>query len=384
MMKKNYTEQELAQVLSKELILPDTEKKIRETYQIIRKREADRRKKQRTKILAGISGMAAAICLGVFFVAADPVAAAKLPLIGWIFKSVEKEVSYPGDYSSQAEQLVKAEEVGREEAPDSPYVKESDGVRFTISEVYCNDMAMYLAVCLEAEEGFGDEFRESSRGIDINSIQFESTVVIDMTESGMGTFTMDPALGIEAPYYMEGRFEDDKTFAGIIRVDLTDVVSRVGQDSVSLPEHFTYGFSVTDIYANYEGKHYRGDWSFLLDVRSETGHTQKIAVSRTNGEGLGIGTITKTDYELQAELIVPEDRNRADYVVVACDAQGQPLESQGVNAEIFSLYGRDVSTITVYVCDYYTYMDECKGEGEAEKLPEKALFSINVDLKQEN
>ena len=63
--------------------------------------------------------------------------------------------------------------------------------------------------------------------------------------------------------------------------------------------------------------------------------------------------------------------------MAVCDAEGKPLESQGGNAEIYSVYGRDVSKVTIYLVDYMTYMDECKGDN-AHLLPEKALFQTEV------
>ena len=66
-----------------------------------------------------------------------------------------------------------------------------------------------------------------------------------------------------------------------------------------------------------------------------------------------------------------------DYIVAVCDAEGKLLESQGYYAEIYSLYGRDVSKVFIYVVDYVTFMDECKGNN-AYLLPEKAVFQTEV------
>lgn len=320
--------------------------------------------------------MAAAVCLTFFFAAADPVMAAKIPLIGWIFRQVEEKVSYPGDYDTRAKQLLTGEEEAGEEV-GSPYMKEDDSLRFTISEVYCNDMALYLAVCLEAENGFDEAFVEAAQGTDISRISFYSTAALDLTEAGAGILTADPALGQETPYYMEGEFKDEKTFAGIIRADLAGLVQSAGMNS-ALPERFGYELTVTDLYADYEKQHYRGEWKFELEVNVESAET--IPVNYVNEEGIGIASLTKTDYELRAELILPEGANAADYMTVICDADGKVLDSQGENVEVYSAWQRDVSRVTVYVCDYVTYMDECKGADAAELLPQKALLAVEVKL----
>lgn len=53
------------------------------------------------------------------------------------------------------------------------------------------------------------------------------------------------------------------------------------------------------------------------------------------------------------------------------------MESQGEYAEIYSVYGRDTSKVTIYVVDYNTYMDECKGNNYT-NLPKKAVYQTEV------
>lgn len=218
---------------------------------------------------------------------------------------------------------------------------------------------------------------EAARGTDVSSISFYSTATLDLTETGAGTLTADPALGMEAPHYMEGEFKDEKTFAGIIRADLSSLMQSAGMES-ALPGHFGYELTVTDLYADYEAQHYRGEWKFELEVNAEGAVT--IPVNYVNEKGIGIAGLTKTNYELSAELILPEGANAADYLTVICDANGEVLDSQGENAEVYSVWQRDVSRVTVYVCDYVTYMDECKGADAAVLLPQKALLAVEVEL----
>lgn len=358
-MKKMDTGEELRNILSQEMSPSAViDEKMQEAYRIIRKQASEgvwgadkkkraigrRKKKGFQKILIGAAGMAAAVCIIFLAAAADPVMAAKIPLIGWIFKQVEEKVSYPGSFDARAEQLLAGDEnAAAGEEIRSPYVKEADGVRFTISEIYCNDMALYLAVCLEAENGFDEAFIADAKGADISRIMFYSTAAVDLSGAGLGEVILDPGLGLETPYYMEGEFKDEKTFAGIIRADLTGLMQTAGADLAALPEHFGYELTVTDIYADYEKQHYRGEWNFELEV---------------TGEGA----------------------DKADYLTVICDANGEVLSPQGENAETYSLWKRDVSRVTVYVCDYITYMDECKGADAKALLPQKALFAVEVKL----
>lgn len=194
----------------------------------------------------------------------------------------------------------------------------------------------------------------------------------------------DPAYGMSAPYLIEGKFLDSHTFAGIIRVDLMDmqVMDDKGEwkQIENFPEEFLYELHVTGIYAKPgKGEHMEGNWDFVLDVKLNHENTVIKEVNETNENGVGIGTVTKTAYELHAELLLPEGASEADYIVAVCDADGKPLESQGSIAEIYSVYQRDVSKVYIYVVDYYTYMDECKGNN-AYRLPEKALFQTEVQF----
>lgn len=89
--------------------------------------------------------------------------------------------------------------------------------------------------------------------------------------------------------------------------------------------------------------------------------------------------MTKSAYEMYAEPIFPEGKSDTDYCVAICDAEGKPLESQGEYAEVYSIYGRDTSKVTIYVVDYITYMDECKGNNYV-NLPKKAVYQTEVEF----
>ncbi len=166
-----------------------------------------------------------------------------------------------------------------------------------------------------------------------------------------------------------------------------------------LPKQFTYYLEISDIYAElleYEEvqasdadgdeitiqealeKHYEGTWNFAIDVNMNEEGKQVVTVNKTNSSGIGISSVEKTDFEIKAELILPEGAKNYDYVVVICDAEGKQLDSQGVNAEEYSVYGRKTDTVHIYVCDYVQYMDELKGDEQ--KIAEGALFAADVDF----
>lgn len=383
-MRQKYTVDDYRKILGRDLEESgQIEEKIEEAYAIIRMndtvRKGARRRKGLRGVIMGMSAVAAALVLSVTAFVANPALAAKFSFIGNIFGTMEKEVSYQGDYSKDATQLVTPEEVGEDGTVDSPYVQTDQGITFTISECNYESMAMYLAVSVESQEGFDEAFRtypstaesgEDER-MDYRTLYMTSTSAADFSEAGV--YQGDPAEGTLSPYYIEGKFVDDHTFAGIIRVDLM----YMGIPNEKIPDSFAYHLCVTDLFTDPEQKHLAGTWEFDLDVKLNRDNTVTKEVNETNEDGIGIGKVIKTSYELNAELVLPESAHAEDYVVAVCDAEGKLLDSQGEFAEVYSLYGRDVSKVFIYVVDYVTFMDECKGNN-AYRLPEKALFQTEV------
>lgn len=399
-MRQEYTKKEYEKALSVELKKSAIiEEKVQEAYHIIRTDSKNRQKGCRRRglqaLVTGMSAVAAAMVLSVTVCVANPSLAAKLPFIGRIFQTVGEDSGYAGDFEENAVQLVSPDEVQEDGTTQSPYVQTDNGITFTISECNYESMAMYLAVVIESENGFSEDMRnfarygsyektdESEMSQTYSSLYMNSTSTADFSASGKGIYKGDPAAGTVSPYYLTGKFIDEHTFAGIIRVDLMNmgIVSENGDwleiDNTDLPDVFGYTLQITEIFADFEGEHLSGKWEFALDVKLNHEHTVRKEINRSNEDGVGIGTVTKTAYEVYADLVIPEGKSRGDYVVAICDAQGKPLESQAEFSEIYSVYNRDVSKLYVYVVDYLTYMHECKGNNY-HNLPKKAVYQTEV------
>ena len=363
--------------------------------------------------------------------ASNPVLAAKLPLIGRIFSLVQEKVSYKGRFSDDAEIYIKD---GSSETPsgsekhaapsksdnmagkqtENLLVQTSGGLTVTVSETNCSAQALYLALCIENEEAFPADFIKTKNmdGYlpDYDSLSLETNSYYNVP--GLTKKDRPAGGGYPTPYYIEGQFVDDHTFTGIIRVSLdedlrssaaagTDTTLSSDKKNTAFPAEFIYYLEISDIYADllqYEEtyatdpetheqvalseplkKHYKGKWNFAIPVSMNKGSVQTVNINRKNENGVGIGSVEKTNFEIKAELLLPEDAQPYDYIVAICDADGKRLESQGDNAEVFSTYGRNTQTVYVYVCDYIKYMDELKGDDR--KLAENALFETEVHFK---
>ena len=396
----------------------------------LRQRRKLCRRRTAFRYSAAAAGILAALCAGMLL-ASNPVLAAKLPLIGRIFSLVQEKVSYKGRFSDDAEIYIKD---GSSETPsgsekhaapsksdnmagkqtENLLVQTSGGLTVTVSETNCSAQALYLALCIENEEAFPADFIKTKNmdGYlpDYDSLSLETNSYYNVP--GLTKKDRPAGGGYPTPYYIEGQFVDDHTFTGIIRVSLdedlrssaaagTDTTLSSDKKNTALPAEFMYYLEISDIYADllqYEEtyatdpetheqvalseplkKHYKGKWNFAIPVSMNKGDAQTVNINKKNENGIGIGSVEKTNFEIKAELLLPEDAKPYDYIVAICDADGKRLESQGDNAEVFSTYGRNTQTVYVYVCDYIKYMDELKGDDR--KLAENALFETEVHFK---
>ena len=392
----------------------------------LRQRKTLHRKRTFSCYSAVAAGILAALCAGVLL-ASNPVLAAKLPLVGHIFSRIQEKVSYKGNFSDDAEIYIedddakglsdskthttkaKADPLSGEQT-ENPLVQTSGGLTVTVSEANCSTQALYLALCIENKEAFPADFIKTKNmdGYlpDYDMLSLETNSYYDVP--GLTQKDRPVGGGHPTPYYIEGQFVDDHTFTGIIRVSLNEdlrssAAATLSSDkkNTALPAEFMYYLEISDIYADllqYEEtyatdpetheqvalseplkKHYKGKWNFAIPVSMNKGDAQTVNINKKNENGIGIGSVEKTNFEIKAELLLPENAQPYDYIVAICDADGKRLESQGDNAEVFSTYGRDTQTVYVYVCDYIKYMDELKGDDR--KLAENALFETEVHFK---
>lgn len=466
-----------------------------------------KKRQRRKKFITTTTGIAAAVAVFSLFCVSNPALAAKIPLIGHIFERVETTVSYKGDFSSTAQVLVtegadaadlktenadletenaetetadkntgkinagitendkdgnaksKAEagnaENGNDEkvnkSEESKYVKTSNGLTVTVSEVYYSTKALYLAMSIKNEEEFPQDFIRT-KNMDDYILDYDV-----LSLNGTASFSFSD-IDVGPELYIEGQFIDNHTFAGIYRVPLDqfsyyptdEEIAATGLDindywtddmstdeaakkvdeynlklkekfpdigkPLPIPDSFTYNLNITDISGELfetkartvtfpEGdtgvvydnlvKKYEGNWDFQFDVALDTSRTSVIELNDTNSEGLGISKIEKTPYEISAQMIIPSDKLNYDYFLVMLDKDGELMDYQGSFTDTYQLYGRDTSTVYLYICDYIQYMDEIKGyywspDYEEKKktktykqyLDEKSLYHTEVSFEE--
>lgn len=431
-----------------------------------------KKRQRRKKFITTTTGIAAAVAVFSLFCVSNPALAAKIPLIGHIFERVESTVSYKGDFSSTAQVLVtegtddtladteinetgaekeKQDGVQEQVAEESKYVKTSNGLTVTVSEVYYSTKALYLAMSVKNEEEFPQDFMKT-KNMDGYILDYDMLALNGTASFSFSDMDVGPEL------YIEGQFIDNHTFAGIYRVPLDqfsyyptdEEIAATGLDindywkddmstdeaaakvdeynlklkekfpdigkPIPIPDNFTYSLNITSIFGElfeteektvtfpegdsgvvYENlvKKYEGSWDFQFDVVLDTSRTSTIELNDTNENGLGISKIEKTPYEITAEMIIPSDKLNYDYFLVMLDKNGDLMDYQGSTTDTYQLYGRDTSTVHIYICDYMQYMDEIKGyywspDYEEKKktktfmqyLDEKSLYHTEVSFEE--
>lgn len=465
------------------------------------------------KTALGLTAAAAvfsAVCI------TNPAFAENIPLVGNVFKQLGNSLGFYGDYSKYAKQLtdstedarsadadgsqegsnnsqnVQAEDQNTTENDNSDktkdnesYSKTVDGTTVTLSEVYCNELAMYLSMTIHTEDKFPDTFIRFDGKPDIK-LSENSTVKYDYMDEKSNLFNA----------YLDGKMLDDNTYAGVLRIPVEDMtvdeagwtkfyevrnaffkekgidvdsedfsfdklaqalgmdeysdakLPQVGGPAISdyvkdikVPDRFTMELDLKDIVgalpenqdttpdipqdlrdeynqkmaehgistddADYESlteeqkdlehqfftemwneyfERYpeanegnnrynswtlKGDWKFNVDVEKNTSDTVEKDVNVVDENGDGVLSITKTPFEITMKMQDPETK----YVAVMLEANGDIMPYGGVansNADTYAIQDRDVSTVYIYLCDYYEYMDELKGYYWSDNYEEKA------------
>lgn len=255
-------------------------------------------------------------------------------------------------------------------------------------------MAMYLAVSLEAENGFPQTFLEVNEGWDLSYqiLEMNTTACADFGSSVPGKLYFDPTKGVVSPYFIEGNFLDSGSFAGIIRISLADMAGLDASGSLqkltALPEHFTYELNISDFYVvkpetlSYSNdpatlETVSGDWSFSIDVTVDDSEVVAKELNLTNDSGIGIRSVRKSPYEITADLLLPEGQSTAEYVIVMADAAGERLDSRGNTVGTYSTYKRDTGKVTLAVCEESVFLEY---KGDFDTLLSKAVFKTEVDF----
>lgn len=341
---------------------------------------AQKKKKRLKNIVTGFGAAAAFLIFGIFICISNPALAAKIPVLGHIFERLQKDYGYSGDYTGVKKELTN-------DMSEKGTSVTSDGITVTLSEIYCNDQALYITLKIESEERIpellGCFWCETEENYSFNSEEQSDVPIID------------------------GKRIDDHTYIGILRFDLNDKNKYIAKEppadangnviwdsenvdkyikEVKIPDHFTLKLELFNMYSSLKHEEdrekaeknmtkaemnafeegtliYHGPWKFTLDVSKNTKDTQIIKVNNTNKKGIGLEKVVKDRMEITVYDIYKKEESFLDYCPVVLDADGRLMEGgNGGNINTVAIQDRDISKIDVFLIDYYKWMDELKGE----------------------
>lgn len=257
------------------------------------------RRKRNMAIGTIAASLVAVTTLGI----ANPALASKLPIVGGVFESIEKNINFPGNYSQYATSV-----------NETAY---SNGVGITLSEILCDGQSLYVTYIVESEKPFKYTSWGDSGLMDMNQlITSEAYNKVDFT---------DEELDNSGFAGLEGNFINENTFVGVQKYHLSSLKSEI-------PDQFTfqtkieliknYGVNASDI-SSYKW----GTWAFKVPVTVDKNLRKTIDLNKQDIESdtVKVNSITITPFDMIVDLNYKEGY-WTDYRTVIYDENGEILQ----------------------------------------------------------
>ncbi len=221
-------DKEIREIMTKEFPLPPNVKSAQEAaFAQIRRQQTEERpeekqpRRKKSVFLKSFAGLAAAAAIFLVICIANPAFAAQIPLVGRVFEAVGDSLGFSGDYREYAKPLEESEQTAQNDAgqdalaaqsENNLYSQTKDGTTITLSEVYCNDAALYISMLIQSEK----EFPETMLGQNENPLLslWNSTLSFDYN-------SQECLLAGGGSECLDGKFVDSHTYAGVIRYELS-------------------------------------------------------------------------------------------------------------------------------------------------------------------
>lgn len=258
----------------------------------------NRRKKNRA-IGTIVASLVAVATLGI----ANPAVAAKIPIVGSVFESIEKNIHFPGNYSQYATSV-----------NETAY---SNGIGITLSEILCDGQSLYVTYIIENEKPFKYTSWGDSGLMDMNQLlTSEAYNKVDFT---------DEELDNSGFAGLEGKFVDENTFVGVEKYHLSSLKAEIPdqftfQTKINLIEN--YGVNADDI-----NSYKWGTWAFKVPVTVDKNLREIINLSEQEIESdiVKVNSIAITPFDMIVDVNYKVG-NWNDYRVVMYDETGEMLQ----------------------------------------------------------
>ena len=378
---ENDFDEEIRHIFQESVEIPEAIRQAERRARNIIQNKDTRTKRYKGRYVMKFAAAAAAVMLifsGICVI--NPVLAENIPLVGHVFEKLGKSFSFYGDYRGYAIPLDENKDGGKntensseirgseKSDTDNLYNQNEHGVTLSLSEVYCHEKAVYISLVIHAENPIPE-----------TNTQGESTILYVMG-SDLDFSYVDKKDEEFLWHELSGKMLDENTYAGVLRIDLPQ----------NPPEKFKLDFMVQKIMGSVEGEEWSfdGQWKYSIDVTVD--HTDVVTKKVNQASQCDIGEITviKTPFDINLEY---DHAKASDYMITVLDADGNPMLGAERGCDILDnlpVSYHDVSEITIYVFDYYEYMDVIKGyrpteeKGYREMYEEKAVYYETIPFSE--
>ena len=364
---ENDFDEEIRHIFQESVEIPEAIRQAERRARNIIQNKDTRTKRHKGRYVMKFAAAAAAVMLifsGICVI--NPVLAENIPLVGHVFEKLGKSFSFYGDYRGYAIPLDENKDGGKntensseirgseKSDTDNLYNQNEHGVTLSLSEVYCHEKAVYISLVIHAENPIPE-----------TNTQGESTILYVMG-SDLDFSYVDKKDEEFLWHELSGKMLDENTYAGVLRIDLPQ----------NPPEKFKLDFMVQKIMGSVEGEEWSfdGQWKYSIDVTVD--HTDVVTKKVNQASQCDIGEITviKTPFDINLEY---DHAKASDYMITVLDADGNPMlgaENGCGTLDNLPVSYHDMSEITIYVFDYYEYMDVIKGYRPTEEKEYREMY----------
>ena len=391
------TDEKLDQILKQALAPEISDKEI----QVHKRRKGDMKKFGKMGKVVAAAVTAAIIGIGGlgYF---HPVLAAKIPLIGKIFEKLEDDITYSGDYSNRGTVLTREDPAGSRNTSD--YSISDQGITLTASEVFCDGYSMFLTVTVESEQADFTHIPEHYTGLNTAD---------DRTAAGFyigGTWSV----GGNSPEQLENTFEgeviDSRTFAGMLKVNLTEKVTDSGELNLNISG---LGYDDDRMLDSEEisASHWTdGSWNIVLPFEVNGTDVKTIEVGEKKGN-ITLDDIVVSPYQVIVHATTPgkqreltDDRREkllsknpdltdAEMLellgltyepcqTICFDQDGEMLYSdmEMAGRAGFAVQGKKIKTLYIFIFDNLDDWAQMESEGMNSSVADKAVIAKEIHV----
>lgn len=391
------TDEKLDQILKQALAPEINDREIR-----VRGRRKGKMKKY-GKIGKVAAAAAAAAVIGIgglgYF---NPVLAAKIPLIGKIFEKVEEEIIYSGDYSDKGIVLTNENHAGNLDTLD--YSVSDKGITLTASEVYCDGYSIFLTVNIEAEDAEFTHIPEHYTSMNVADDRRTAGFYIG------GTWSVDGNSPEMLKNTFEGQAIDDRTFVGMLKMDLAEKVSGSGELDLNVDG---LGYDDDRMLDSEEisASHWTdGNWNIVIPFEEDGTDVKTIEVGEKKGD-ITLNNVVVSPYQVIVHATTPgEQRELTDdmrekllsndpdltdaemfemigwtyepcYTIVF-NQDGEILhpDMEMAGWAGFAVQGKEIKTLHIFIFDNLDDWDQMESEGMNSSAAGKAIIAKEVHV----